>query len=109
MGLASGTEARGLGKLLVVAPDQVNARRYADLLRSWVPAGQGDTVQLATSDERDAHSTLARFRLTPEPSMLVTVAMAPGRRASFDARRPQRLGRGDDRPGPADRGRTAPV
>jgi len=75
-GLAAGAEARGLGKLLVVAPDQVNARRYAQLLRRWVPGGQGDTVQLATSDERDAHHTLARFRLTPEPSMLVTVAMA---------------------------------
>ena len=33
-------------------------------------------MQLATSDERDAHETLARFRLTAEPSVLVTVAMA---------------------------------
>ena len=71
-----GTDARGLGKLLVVAHDQINARRYADILRSWVPSGQGSTVQLATSDERDAHETLARFRLTIEPSVLVTVAMA---------------------------------
>ena len=65
-----------MGKLLVVAPDQVNARRYADTLRGWIPAGQGATVQLATSDERDAHQTLARFRLRAEPSVLVTVAMA---------------------------------
>ncbi len=75
-GLAAGQDARGLGKLLVVAPDQANARRYADLLRAWVPAAQAGTVQLATSDERDAHETLARFRLTAEPSVLVTVAMA---------------------------------
>jgi superfamily II DNA or RNA helicase len=75
-GLPPGAEARGLGKLLVVAPDQANARRYAAVLRDWVPGGQGDTVQLATSDERDAHETLARFRLTAEPSVLVTVAMA---------------------------------
>jgi hypothetical protein len=33
-------------------------------------------VQLATCDERDAHQTLARFRLMAEPSILVTVAMA---------------------------------
>ena len=33
-------------------------------------------MQLATSDESDAHETLARFRLTAEPSVLVTVAMA---------------------------------
>jgi superfamily II DNA or RNA helicase len=75
-GLGPGEEARGLGKLLVVAPDQVNARRYADILRGWLPTGQGATVQLATSDERDAHQTLARFRLRAEPSVLVTVAMA---------------------------------
>ncbi len=75
-GLAAGQDAPGLGKLLVVAPDQANARRYADLLRGWVPAAQAATVQLATSDERDAHETLARFRLTAEPSVLVTVAMA---------------------------------
>ena len=74
--LPPGADARGLGKLLVVAPDQINARRYAELLRGWVPRGQGNTVQLATSDEPDAHETLARFRLTAEPSVLVTVAMA---------------------------------
>ena len=34
--------ARGLGKLLVVvATDQANARRYADLLRGWVPRRAG--------------------------------------------------------------------
>ena len=46
------------------------------LLRGWMPPAQAATVQLATSDERDAHETLARFRLTAEPSVLVTVAMA---------------------------------
>ncbi len=75
-GLAAGDEARGLGKLLVVAPDQTSARRYADLLRGWMPGPQKATVQLATSDERDAHGALARFRLLAEPSVLVTVAMA---------------------------------
>lgn len=75
-GPGQGNTTRGLGKLLVVAPDQDNARRYAGLLRRWLPAGQADTVQLATSDERDAHETLARYRLRPEPSVLVTVAMA---------------------------------
>jgi hypothetical protein len=37
---------------------------------------QAGTVRLATSDERDAHETLAAFRLRAEPSILVTVAMA---------------------------------
>ena len=75
-GLAPGAEARGLGKLLVVAPDQTAARRYAEVLRGWMPGAQADTVQLATSDERDAHHILARYRLLPEPTVLVTVAMA---------------------------------
>ncbi|MFC7694289.1 hypothetical protein ACFQY5_36895 [Paeniroseomonas aquatica] len=33
-------------------------------------------MALAVSDERGAQETLAAFRLTPEPSVLVTVAMA---------------------------------
>ncbi len=74
--LPPGEPCRGLGKLLVVAPDQEQARRYLALLRSWVPAAARDTVRLATSDERDAHDTLAAFRLLPEPGVLVTVAMA---------------------------------
>ncbi len=72
-GLPPGANDRGLGKLLVVAPDQISARRYAGVLRGWVPTGQGATVQLATSDERDAHQILTRFRLGAEPSVLVTV------------------------------------
>jgi superfamily II DNA or RNA helicase len=75
-GLPAGGDARGLGKLLVVAPDQITARRYAEVLQGWLPEGQKATVQLATSDARDAHETLARFRLLTEPSVLVTVAMA---------------------------------
>ena len=76
-GLAPGEAATGLGKLLVVAPDQAEARRYLDLLRGWVPAEQADTVaRLATADTPGAHATLAAFRLQPEPSVLVTVAMA---------------------------------
>ena len=39
-GLAAGEDARGLGKLLVVATDQVSARRYADILRGWMPPAQ---------------------------------------------------------------------
>ena len=74
--LPPGEDARGLGKLLVVAPDQSSARRYTDLLRGWMPSAQQAAVQLATSDERDAHQSLARFRLLVQPSILVTVAMA---------------------------------
>ncbi|UFN47600.1 DEAD/DEAH box helicase family protein [Roseomonas sp. OT10] len=76
MGLPPGAVARGLGKLLVVAPDQAQARRYLDTLRRRVPGTQAESLRLATSDERDAHETLAAFRLRPEPSILVTVAMA---------------------------------
>ncbi len=75
-GLPPGAIARGLGKLLVVAPDQTVARRYLDLLRGWVPQSQADAVRLATSNEADAHEVLAGFRLNAEPSVLVTVAMA---------------------------------
>jgi hypothetical protein len=76
LGVAPGEACRGLGKLLVVAPDQEQARRYLELLRGWVPRALVETVRLATSDERDAHDTLASFRLLAEPSVLVTVAMA---------------------------------
>ncbi|MDP4023285.1 DEAD/DEAH box helicase family protein [Methylobacterium sp. NEAU 140] len=77
LGLAPGETARGLGKLLVVAPDQPSARGYLATLRGWMPAGQGmRDVRLATSSEGDAHAALAAFRLTPEPAILVTVAMA---------------------------------
>ena len=76
-GLPAAAVARGLGKLLVVAPDQAAARAYLDVLRSWMPAEQARRdIRLATSSERDAHEALAAFRLLPEPSMLVTVAMA---------------------------------
>jgi superfamily II DNA or RNA helicase len=76
LGIAPGEAARGLGKLLVVAPDQAQARRYLDALRRWVPPHQAGTMALAVSEERGAHETLAAFRLRPEPSVLVTVAMA---------------------------------
>ncbi len=75
--LPVGMAARGLGKLLVVAPDQAAARAYLDVLRGWMPADQARRdIRLATSSERDAHEALAAFRLLPEPSILVTVAMA---------------------------------
>ena len=75
--LPPGEMTRGLGKLLVVAPDQASARTYLTTLRSWMPAGQGERdVRLATSGQGDAHAALAAFRLTAEPAVLVTVAMA---------------------------------
>lgn len=76
-GLAPGEAALGLGKLLVVAPDQENARRYLETLRRWLPGRQAERVaQLATSDTPRAHEAVAAFRRYPEPSILVTVAMA---------------------------------
>jgi hypothetical protein len=61
----------------VVAPDQVTARHYLNVVRRWIPPSQAGTVaQLATSDAPRAHELLAAFRLRPEPSVLVTVAMA---------------------------------
>lgn len=76
-GLAEGEAARGLGKLLVVAPDQRSARRYCELLRSWMPSLQAERdVRLAISQERSAPEALAAFRLSAEPAVLVTVAMA---------------------------------
>ena len=60
-----------------MAPDQACARRYLELVRAWLPRGRAAReARLATSSERDAHETLAAFRLAPEPSILVTVAMA---------------------------------
>ena len=76
-GLAPGEAARGLGKLLVVAPDQAAARHYLGLLHRWLPAAQAEQVaQLAISETVRAHEILAAFRLQPEPSILITVAMA---------------------------------
>ena len=75
--LSIGEGARGLGKLLVVAPDQTTAKHYLGVIRSWMPAAQSEVVaQLATADRPRAHEALASFRLQPEPSILVTVAMA---------------------------------
>ena len=79
LGIAPGEPARGIGKLLVVAPDQVTARRYTAILRGWLgpdPRTAIDGVALAISDERDAIERIARFRMRPDPSVLVTVGMA---------------------------------
>jgi hypothetical protein len=47
------------------------------MLREWMPTAQAEReVRLAVSSERDAPEALAAFRLTAEPSILVTVAMA---------------------------------
>ncbi|WP_407524645.1 DEAD/DEAH box helicase [Methylobacterium oryzisoli] len=76
-GLPAAEPARGLGKLLVVAPDQASAQRYCAMLRGWMPGPQAERdVRLAVSSEPDAAAALAAFRLTPEPAVLVTVAMA---------------------------------
>ena len=76
-GLTPDEPARGLGKLLIVAPDQATARYYLNVVRDWVPKARADNVvQLATSDMSVAPEILAEFRLNAEPSILVTVAMA---------------------------------
>ncbi|KMO22758.1 restriction endonuclease subunit R [Methylobacterium platani JCM 14648] len=76
-GLAAGDAVRGLGKLLVVAPDQASAQSYHAMIQAWMPEEQARRdVRIATSAEADAHAALAAFRLTPEPAVLVTVAMA---------------------------------
>ncbi|WP_442918988.1 DEAD/DEAH box helicase [Methylobacterium sp. WSM2598] len=76
-GLGPGEAARGLGKLLVVAPDQASAQSYLAMLRGWMPAGQAARdARIAVSSEPEAHAALASFRLAPEPAALVTVAMA---------------------------------
>ncbi|HEX2527371.1 MAG TPA: DEAD/DEAH box helicase family protein [Geminicoccus sp.] len=79
LGAAPGQGVRGLGKLLVVAPDQATARRYTEILRGWMgpdPEVAAAGVALAISDESHAIERIARFRLRPEPSVLVTVGMA---------------------------------
>ena len=76
LGADAGVAAKGLGKLLVVAPDQQQARWYVDVLRRWVPARQAGEIGLAVSDERGSHETLVDFRMRPQPSVMVTVAMA---------------------------------
>jgi len=76
-GLGATDGAPGLGKLLVVAPDQEHARRYLEIIHGWLPRSQARHVaEIATSDTPGAHATVAAFRLRPEPSILVTVAMA---------------------------------
>ncbi|MFC3127468.1 DEAD/DEAH box helicase [Pseudoroseomonas globiformis] len=76
-GLTRNEDASGLGKLLVVAPDQATARHYLSVLRGWVPPEQAEAaVGLATSESPDAPHLLAAFRLRSQPSILVTVAMA---------------------------------
>jgi superfamily II DNA or RNA helicase len=76
LGVRSEDDVRGLGKLLIVAPDQATARHYAMIVRRWVPNGAFQQVQLAMSDVPDAPEAIAAFRLRPSPSVLCTVAMA---------------------------------
>ncbi len=75
--IPDGTETRGLGKLLVIAPDQTTARQYVDTLRGWMPSRQASQmVRLAISENKDAHEAVAAFRMRAEPAVLVSVAMA---------------------------------
>jgi hypothetical protein len=78
LGLPPDAQAKGLGKLLVVAPDQAAARGYTETIRGWLGGGPAAEagVALAISDERDAVERIARFRMRPDPSVLVTVGMA---------------------------------
>ncbi|WP_207459448.1 DEAD/DEAH box helicase family protein [Azospirillum sp. SYSU D00513] len=74
---AADADAKGLGKLLVIAPDQTTARQYLDTLRGWMPGAQAErAVRLAISEHKDAQETVAAFRMRAEPAVLVSVAMA---------------------------------
>ena len=77
-GLAPGEAALGLGKLLVVAPDQEHAKRYLEIVRALDSGrpGRGSWRSWRPPTRRGAHEAVAAFRLQPEPSILVTVAMA---------------------------------
>jgi superfamily II DNA or RNA helicase len=77
LGVAAGEDARGLGKLLVVAPDQATAMHYLEAIRAWMPASTRlRATRIAISDAPGAQEAIAAFRLRAEPSVLVTVAMA---------------------------------
>lgn len=77
MKLPAGRDDAGLGKLLVIAPDQGTARFYLETLQGWMPKKQaGRMARLAISECRDAQEVVAAFRLRPEPAVLVSVAMA---------------------------------
>lgn len=76
LGVGPEEEVRGLGKLLIVAPDQATARQYGGIVRRWVPNGALQQVQFAMSDIADAPEAIAAFRLRPSPAVLCTVAMA---------------------------------
>src|SRR5262249_54080340 len=77
LGLTPSENGLGLGKLLVVAPNQALARRYFACLRGWLPPSQRvSQVALAVRGVGPAHETMAVFRLLPGPSVLCTVAMA---------------------------------
>ena len=70
----------GLGKLLVVAPDQENARQYLGWLRGWVPRGAGRAC--------GAHRHLGRAGRAGDAGRLPAAAGAldPGHRAPWPMR-----------------------
>ena len=77
LGAKPGDEVRGLGKLLVVAPDQATAWRYVEHLRKPFPDDLKQLmVRAAMSDVADAQEAIAEFRMRPFPAILVTVSMA---------------------------------
>src|SRR5919202_1678696 len=61
LGLGPADEGHGLGKLLVVAPDQATACRYMDTLRGWLPSSASRSVRLAISEAPDAQEAIAAF------------------------------------------------
>ena len=61
----------------MVTANQENAKRYLETVRAGFPARRAEQVaQVATSDMPRTPEAVAAFRLQPEPSILVTVAMA---------------------------------
>ncbi|UEM05816.1 DEAD/DEAH box helicase family protein [Skermanella rosea] len=77
LGARPGDDVRGLGKLLVVAPDQATAWRYVESLRSRFPQDLREImVRAAMSDVADSQEAIAEFRMRPFPAILVTVSMA---------------------------------
>ena len=71
--LVADAAARGAGKLVVVAPDQDEAKRYLSIIRCWMPPAQATRWRSSRPLTCPARR---RCWLRPEPSILVTLAMA---------------------------------
>ena len=73
-GLPPGAPGRGLGKLLVVAPDQVRARHYAAVRRRGVAAGAPAPRPVAPAGERGAPE-LRAYEGLDAPEVAVVAAL----------------------------------